>query len=186
MTRAAKALILAGLLLLAMSLGALLLLQLADRKAAHSAQALLQQLDRLLPPSSPGVPETYRVPEMPALEVAGQNIVAILEIPAFGLRLPVLQSWEQGSAHGLPRRFSGSAYDGSLIIGGSAALLACFAQIPNGTEVTVTDMRGAVFTYTVTRIGRSTSADPETLCGSTLTLFTRPKTSLEYILLRCD
>ena len=186
MTRAAKILLFLGFALLALSLVALLLLHLADSRAQEDAETLLQQLDILLPPPTSGVPDTYRVPDMPTLEVGGRDVVAIVEIPAFGLRLPVLGSWEAGSALGIPRRFSGSAYDGSLIIGGSAAQFACFAQIPAGTQVTVTDMTGAVFSYTVTRIGRSTSADAATLSGSKLTFFARQTHSLEYILLRCN
>ena len=184
MKRAAKALIFAGIALITLSLVALLHMQLASRQAEKSAEALLQRLDALLPPLHPGSQESYRVMTMPALEVDGRDVIAIVEIPAFSLRLPVLSSWEQGSD--LPRRFSGSAYDGTLIIGGSAAQFACFNRIPNGTEVTVTDMRGAVFTYTVARIGRASTADAETLSGSRLTLFAPQTTSLEYILLRCN
>ena len=186
MTRAAKILLFLGFALLALSLGMLLLLHFGDTKAQEDAETLLQQLDILLPPPTPGVPDTYRVPVMPTLEVGGRDVVAIVEIPAFGLRLPVLGSWEAGNALGIPRRFSGSAYSGDLIIGGSAAQFACVAQIPAGTQVTVTDMTGAVFSYTVSRIGRSTSADTATLSGSSLTLFARQTHSLEYILLRCD
>lgn len=185
MTKAAKILLFLGFALLALSLGMLLLLHFGDTKAQEDAETLLQQLDILLPPPTPGVPDTYRVPVMPTLEVGGRDVVAIVEIPAFGLRLPVLGSWEAGSALGIPRRFSGSAYSGDLIIGGSAAQFACFAQIPAGTQVTVTDMTGAVFSYTVSRIGRSTTADAATLSGSNLTLFARQTHSLEYILLRC-
>ena len=184
MTKAAKLLISLGFALLTLSLGALLLLHLADSRAQKDAEALLGQLDTLLPASHPGLPDTYRVSAMPTLEVDGRDIVAILEIPAYGLRLPVLATWDAGSALGIPRRLSGSAYDGTLIIGGGSQF-ACFREIPNGTAVTVTDMTGAVFSYTVSRIGRSMRADPETLAGSHLTLFTRQQTNLEYILLRC-
>lgn len=184
MKRAGKALIFAGIALIVLSLGVLLLMKLADRQAEKNAEALLQRLDALLPPLHAGSQESYRVMTMPALEVDGRDVIAIVEIPTFSLRLPVLSSWEQG--RDLPRRLSGSAYDGSLIIGGSAAQFACFDRIPNGTEVTVTDMRGAVFTYTVSRTGRATTADAETLCGSKLTLFARQTASLEYILLRCN
>ena len=182
--KSAKALIVAGIALIALSLGALGYWQYADAKSEATAKEILQQLDAALPPLHPGTRDTYRVMEMPVLEIDGHDIIAIVEIPAFSLRLPVQSSWEQGSA--LPRRFSGSVYDDSLIIGGTSAQFACFAQIPNDTVVTVTDMTGAVFTYTVTRIGRSAAADPAALTGSRLTLFTRQQTNLEYILLRCN
>ena len=147
MKRAAKALIFAGIALITLSLGVLLHMQLADRQAEKSAEALLQRLDALLPPLHPGSQESYRVMTMPALEVDGRDVIAIVEIPAFSLRLD---------------------------------------RVPNGTEVTVTDMRGTVFTYTVSRIGRASTADAETLCGSKLTLFAPQTASLEYILLRCN
>ena len=93
MTRAAKILIILGFALLALSLGMLLLLHFGDTKAQEDAEALLRQLDILLPPPTPGVPDTYRVPVMPTLEVGGRDVVAVVEIPAFGLRLPVLGSF---------------------------------------------------------------------------------------------
>lgn len=180
----AKALIFAGIALILLSIGALLYLRWADTRSENTARQILQQLDEVLPPLHPGTRDAYRVMEMPVLEIDGRDIIAIVEIPAVSLRLPVQSNWEQD--RDLPRRFSGSVYNDTLILGGTAAQFACFARIPNDTEVILTDMTGAVFTYTVERIGRSPHADMQTLQGSSLTLFAPQQTNLEYILLRCN
>ena len=79
MKRAAKALIFAGIALITLSLGVLMYMQLADRQAEKSAEALLQRLDALLPPLHPGSQESYRVMTMPALEVDGRDVTLTLK-----------------------------------------------------------------------------------------------------------
>ena len=187
MTRSAKALILAGILLIASSLGILLSDRLLAKKAEKDASAILEQLDSMLPQRTAGVPDSYRALQMPALQIKEQDIIAILEIPAYGVRLPVCSSWEQG--RGIPRRFSGSTYDRSLIIGGTdhPEQFQCFDRIDQGETVMVTDMTGAEFTYTVAEIRRSASADSEVLLDENfdLTLFTRDAYTMDYLLVRC-
>ena len=190
MARNAKALIFAGVVLIAVSLGGLLAWQILEKNTEENTAAILAQLDNILLPRSEGLPEDYRVMQMPVLQVDGQDIVGILEIPDFGIRLPVCAGWDQGSAWGIPRRFSGSVDDGSLVIGGSdqPGQFACFDRIANGTQITIVDMTGAVFSYTVTQVQRSDSVPAEFLTDGSgaLTLFMRDIHTMDYIILRCD
>ena len=113
-----------------------------------------------------------------------------MEIPAFDICLPVCAQWEQGSGWGIPRRFSGSAYDGTLIIGGNdqPGQFDCFDRIPYDTRVVVRDMTGGEFTYRVTDIRRTDSAKAQILTEgeADLTLFVRDSYTMEYMILRCS
>jgi len=126
---------------------------------------------------------------MPVLSVEGQDVVAVVELPAYGVRLPVGSTWDAGGVTAYPRRFSGSAYDRTLVIGGSdrAGQLDCLERVEIGDTVTVTDMTGGVFTYEVTRADRFDSAETEKLVdpATHLTLFVRDTYALEYVLVRC-
>ena len=187
MRRSGKALIVAGVLLIAVSLGILLTDHIQTKKTMADASGILEQLAAVLPPRTTGMPDTYSNMQMPALQVGAHDVIAILKIPAFGIQLPVCSSWEENT--GLPKRFSGSVYDDSLIIGasGTQGQFDCFDTIQDGAEITVTDMTGAEFTYTVARIQRSDSAAAQILKTDAfdLTLFTRDALSMEYLILRC-
>ena len=187
MRRSSKALILAGILLIAVSLGILLTDHVYTKKTMAEASEILEQLVDVLPQRTTGMPDTYSNMQMPALQVGAYDVVAILEIPAFGIQLPVCSSWEEET--GLPKRFSGSVYDDSLVIGGSGkqGQFECFDRIHDGAEITVTDMTGAEFTYTVAWVQRSDSAAAQILLTEEfdLTLFVRDPLSMEYLILRC-
>ena len=60
-------------------------------------------------------------------------------------------------------------------------------EIDLGVTVTVTDMTGAEFTYTVSRVDRSSSAEASWLTDAQhdLTLFCRDQYSMEYLAVRC-
>ena len=190
MKRGSKLLIALGLLLILGSLGALLGFRLQAVSARKTAAATVSRLRELLPTGSPGILEQYSNMEMPVLQVGGQDIAAIIEIPAFGLSLPVRNSWEGGRVRRMPARFCGTAYDGTLVIGGSdqPGQFDFFEQLQPGAAVTLTDMTGKIFSYTVSRIDRSSSASAEKLTAGDweLTLFVRDAYSLDYILLRCS
>jgi len=126
---------------------------------------------------------------MPALELHGADFIALLEIPAYGLKLPVCSMWDKEAVMSYPCRFYGSTYDGTLIVGGydQAGQFDFFDRIQDGAAVTVTDMTGSTFSYAVALVERSDSAQAEILLDDTadLTLFVRDAQGLEYILLRC-
>ena len=177
-----SALILAGLCLF-------LIFQFRGHRGDKQMEAVASQINTLLPERSQGVPGLATDSRMPVLEIDGQDYAALVEIPAFDLALPVADRWDSQKLTAGPVRFHGSAYDGSLVIGGvdREGHFAFCSQIDLGATVTVTDMTGAQFTYTVSRIDRSDTATSDWLISPDhgLTLYCRDATSLQYVAVRC-
>ena len=178
-----------GCLLIAGSLGLLLFLQVQAKQAQGSNREIVQAMENILTDRREGSSLGEEI-GMPVLELQGEDFVALLEIPSYGLKLPVSSSWDQGKVRSHPCRFSGTAYNGSLVIGGSdqPGQLDFLDRISDGTAVTVTDMTGRVFSYVVERVERSSAASAQRLADGQwdLTLFVRDAQLLEYIILRCE
>lgn len=178
-----------GFLLILGSLGLLLFSRFQSQQGQLHAQEMVRQIRAVLPDSGAGLPGSYSDPRMPVLQVEGQDVACLLEVPAYGLTLPVAASWDSKLTASIPCRFYGSVYDGTMIIGGSdqPGQFDFFTRLDPGDRFRVTDMLGAEFSYTVQRIDRSKTADYEKLSQGDfpLTLFVRSTYSMEYILVRC-
>jgi len=185
MRRSTKVLLTAGLLLMAVGVGLLTADVIRTAVYRDRAADTAAQMEAALPPASAGIPAEGA--EMPVWQWEGQDMVALLNIPAYDVKLPVGATWGKTAAY--PRLFSGSVHDGDLVIGGAdrAGQLDCLDVIGDGTVVTVTDMSGAVYSYTVSQVERSRTADAAVIVedGYDLTLFVRDTYSLEHILVRC-
>lgn len=179
-----------GVLLILCSLCLLLGLRVRQAAGIRACTAVAAQLETLLPQRTQGLPDTRADARMPVLQIDGQDYAALLELPAFGLALPVADTWDSGELYAGPRRFAGSAYDRSLVIGGTGQdgqFVFC-SKIDTGAMLTVTDMTGAQFHYTVTRVDRADHAETAWLMQPEydLTLFCRAVYSMEYIAVRCN
>lgn len=128
--------------------------------------------------------------EMPSLEIDGEDYIALLKIPAFGVKVPVCASWDKWNIMNHPCRLLGNAYNGTLIIGGSDqnGQFDFFDRVETGMDVHLMDMSGNEFSYDVIRIERSSSASFDRLKdeSSDLTLYVRDSRFLEYILIHCE
>ncbi len=128
-------------------------------------------------------------PSMPVLELEGVDYAALLEIPSMSVALPVANEWKSSILPNVPSRFYGYANDGTLVIGGAdfPGQFDFCNKIEHGTHVTVTDMTGKKFTYTVCDVNRSKKAETDWLADTKydLTLFCRDMYSFEYIAVRC-
>ena len=179
-----------GILLIVCSLAFVLFGRIYAEVAQTKAEAVGEKIEALLPEPTPGLVGDYSNPNMPALEVSGKDYVGLISIPAYGLTLPVANQWSRLSIYSCPARFYGSVYDGTMIIGGSdqPGQFDFFSRMELGDRVSITDMLGAEFSFSVARIDRSGTADYEKLsdCGFPLTLFARSAYSAEYILIRCQ
>ncbi len=178
-----------GICLILGSLCLVLITQTRMHKGSRESQAIVSRLMELLPEKTPGTPEGYLNTAMPVLDIDGTDYVAILEIPAFGIRLPVSDDWRDKDLYCAPSRFGGSVYDHSLVIGGgdySRQFDFC-DKIELETLVMVTDLTGAQFPYSVSRVDRAEQAETQWLVSSDfdLTLFCRDSYSMEYIAVRC-
>lgn len=184
-----KRLQLIGVILILCGLLALLGSFLMEKISQTENHKALEQMMAILPPATPGVTDQYSDMQMPSLQLGGQDYVALLEAPLYGAKLPVRSHWNAMAAGNCPTRFFGTAYDGSLVIGGSGkeGQLDFLARIQNGDTILVTDMTGAQFAYRVTKIFRTSSAQREMLMDETadLTLFAWNNMGLEYIVVRC-
>ena len=186
MTKASKWLIGLGLALILGGIGLLVGSRIAaDRALRHSAD-VVQGIEAVLPERTPGIRTQYVAMDLPVMELDGKDYVGILEFPSLGRKLPVTATWDAGELYGNPHRFSGTAYDGSLVIGGSDSdgQLDFLEQLELGDPLYFTDLQGRVFAYGVKQVVRADSAEQSILTGQPglLTLFTRDSFSMEYII----
>ena len=176
-----------GLILISLSL--LLGFCIQAHLGTQHSQKIVQQMNEILPERTAGVPGMYPAANMPVLEMEGADYVAIVEIPAFGITLPVADLWDSSQLYRSPARFYGSAYENTLIIGGAddPGQFGFCDQIGHGAMIRVIDMTGTQFTYTVSKIERAKHAETQWLRSANwdLTLFCHDTYSMEYIAVRC-
>ena len=189
MRKTGKVIFVFGCLLIACSLVLLIFLQSRTKQAVRTNAEIVETMETIFPDRNTGSKDFDRDPEMPALEINGEDFIALLEIPAYGLKLPIGSIWDKDTVISYPCRFHGSAYDGTLIIGGydQRGQFDFFDRIQTGAAVTLTDMTGSTFSYVVNWIDRSQSAEATALLddAADLSLFVRDAQGLDYIILRC-
>ena len=179
-----------GICLVVISFALIVGLQIRTQIGANESQKAVTRMNELLPERTVGVPGIYSNPNMPILEINDIDYVALMEIPSLNLTLPIANAWNSQKLHNSPARFYGSCYDNSLVIGGAdnAYQFSFCDKIDNGTVIIVTDMTGTQFSYTVSRVDRSKSAESNWLVSRDydLTLFCRDTYSMEYVAVRCS
>lgn len=189
MNKIRKGILVIGCLLIVSGVSLLTLFCVRINSANRRNDEIVHIINTILPERRDGNQEPGRDTNMPVLEIQEESLIALLEIPSYGLALPVGEKWNKSKITSYPCRFRGTAYDGSLVIGGSdqSGMFDFFDRIYEGTAVKVTDMTGTQFSYVVDRIDRSKSAEAEILVdyNADLTLFVRDAQLLEYIILRC-
>lgn len=138
----------------------------ADRAARAAAEAS-EKLEQLIP-TQPSAEETepsgepeptqsepdfkdYPQREMPAMEVDGYRYIGILEIPAVGLKLPIMEECDETRLKIAPCRYSGSVYLDNMVISGHnySKHFSPIRRLGVGAEVVFTDVEGTVFRYVV-------------------------------------
>lgn len=179
-----------GASLIFISFALMIAFQIHMHISSVESQEVIVKMEGLLPDRSTGIPEIYPNPNMPVLEINGVDYIAMLEIPSLNIILPVADKWNRDQLFKAPARFYGSSYDHTLVIGGGdySHQFSFCDKIDNGTVITVTDMTGTQFSYTVTRVDRSQNAESRWLINSDydLTLFCRDIYAMEYVAVRCN
>ena len=179
-----------GICLVVVSFTLIVGLQIRTHIGANESQKVVARMNELLFERIEGVPGTYPNLNMPVLEINDVDYVALIEIPSLNLSLPVADVWNSQKLYHSPARFYGSCYDHSLVIGGAdnSYQFSFCDKIDNGTVIIVTDMTGTQFSYTVSRVDRSKSAERNWLISRDydLTLFCRDALSMEYVAVRCS
>lgn len=199
MKRKGSLLMAAGLLLLAAAL-LLTLYNLYDqRRAAQAVRQAAEQLAVLTaePSAAEPVDEETAVPdylldpnmEMPTETVDGLDYIGILRIPALGLELPVVSEWSYPALKVAPCRYSGSAYRDDLTVCAHnyTSHFGGLKSLPEGSDVTFTDMDGNVFSYQTAAVEvlPPTAIEDMTDGGWPLTLFTCTVGGQSRVALRC-
>ena len=179
-----------GLLLVAVSCVLLLGSRVLACWNGRAVENLVAQMKAVLPEITEGDPENYSDTAMPVLQLEGKDFSGLIQVPAFGVSLPMGSSWGRGTVYRYPCRFWGSVYDHSLIAGGSGrkGQFDFCSRLDLGEKILVTDMTGVRFSYEVTGIDRRNHADMEVFRekDSDLILFTQDSASQSYLIVRCS
>ena len=148
-----------------------------SRAASSAADVVLQVQEHIPEPEKPELPTvTVQTPdwvlnpfmEMPVKTVDGLEYVAILDIPGLEISLPVLSEWSYPGLKKAPCRYTGSAYEENLTLV-AHNYQSHFGGLPSlnpGDPITVTDMDGNVFSYTVAELNTIQPTAVEEVTGS--------------------
>lgn len=193
--------ILLGLLLIAAALFLTLGNLHQSRRAGALGEQSLQVLEEVIgEPKEPILPEVLpeeewpehlRNPEMemPVQTIDGVDYIGILEIPALGLKLPVISHWSYPALQMAPCRYGGSAYTGDLIIAAHnyATHFGDLKKLRLGDLLTFTDVEGNVFSYQVLELEtlQPTAVEEMTSGDWNLTLFTCTIGGQSRVTVRC-
>lgn len=184
--------LLAGLLLVAVALGMHLLQQKQDSIAGETAALLLQQLELDRPTIQPDA--TQSDPEKPAAQMPekvymGYHMLGSIQIPSVGIRLPVLDNWDEQMLKAAPCRYTGSIPTGDMIIMGHnyKSHFTPLHQAAVGDKVIFTDVQGVMHYYNVAAIENLHRTEGELLRSEyPLTLFTCSPGGLNRLVIRCE
>lgn len=179
-----------GIVLIVIGVGTLGISRLNQSKAIDNAAETVSTILTLIPEIENGVSgERYNY-TMPMLEIDSENYIGIIEIPLYDTRLPICGVWDKNDINKYPCRFTGSAYDGSLVIGGSdnKGQFDFMKLITVGDWVYITDTAGNRFSYTVAEILITDDISAENLCSAEfeLTFYARNTFNLKYTVVRCS
>lgn len=175
-----------GVILLASSLALLLVWQWTIARDTQRMDEVLRVLREVTPAPYSAVAESRTDNTMPSLSVYGESFTAILTFPERDAEFPVGSSFR---SHGrYPCRYTGSVYDSSLVIRASnrPGQLDFLADLCVGERVSVTDMTGARYSYTIAEIEYGASvADNAADDPYALTLFVDNLYAVETVCIRC-
>ena len=170
----------------------------SDRAGAESEEMVVRMEsltaalpERLETEKKEPVPEYKKNPEMemPTVEVNGQECVGMIEIPALGLKLPVISEWSDAKLKKAPCRYSGSAYLKNMIIAGHnyRTHFSGIKRLNPGDSIVFTDADGNVFSYEVAEIETVGGYDIEKMEAGDwdLTLFTCTNKGKARAAVRC-
>lgn len=178
-----------GIVIVAIGILAIAGFQLVRGNRLNANAEVVSFLSDILPERTPGSLERRDNAVMPALSYDGKDYIALLENMSGSVKLPVLSVWDRLDALFTPCRLEGNPYEGSLILclpdtGRQSDFV---FSLDTGDTLTVTDMNGKVFRYSVAAIQHSSKADMNKLRDSDydFSFFTGSDTSSGYVIVRC-
>lgn len=141
---------------------------LAEHRVKEKLPAITRELAALLANPTAGFQQSDL--RMPTLELEGEQICGLLECD--DTALPVFAEFDRQIAARRPAVYSGSVYDGSLVLGGSEKTFGFLQKLEGGEEITFTDLRGRCYAYRVESIRHSRTL-AEGLESADLTLYVK-------------
>lgn len=192
MSKKAKVLIVAGLLLICAALGLAAFNLWSESNAGKASDDVLSQMEGMLPVRSDAVPYYVLDPNMamPTFSIDGADYIGIVQIPSLGLQLPVAADWSYPQLRTSPCRYSGSAYLDDLVICGHnySSHFGSLKYLDAGEEVILTDADGNVFIYEVCLVEtmQPTAVTEMTSGQWDLTLFTCTIGGQSRVTVRCN
>ncbi len=178
-----------GILLIAGAIGYIVYDLLSARLSVGDNEEILAAAEKLIPSVRDAFPEERGNNTMPSLAVKGTNISAILEFLSRGAKFPVRSAWDSNAVKSIPCVHSGSIYDRTLMIGVTdrKGQVDFAEEINVGERLTLTDMEGDRYSYTVSSIKHSAKYDPDKWSEqeSDLVIFVAADLSGEYTLIYC-
>ena len=200
--RRGRGLIAAGLVLMA----AALLLAGWNFYDEYRAGAEAERVVSALPDAEPGATPAATPPpstepgatpapatqpeEMPTQAVDGYDYIGVLTIPALGLELPVMSTWDYARLRIAPCRYSGSAYESGFVIAAHnySTHFGRLSGLAEGDSVTFTATDGSVFNYRVAEVLTLEPTAIEEMLDPAwdLSLFTCTLGGMTRVTVRCD
>lgn len=176
-------LLIIGLVLI---LGLLFLLIFSLQKFNQSDENLpkiAEKIEKLIPKKSEvGISNSFDC-EMPSIEIDGCNFVGLIEVPGYGIKLPIYSEFEEY----MPKVYNRNN-DSSLIIEGrySENQFSFADKIEVGEQIIFTDLYSNVFRYKVKRITHSDNINSEKFQSDKqdLTIFVKHNSS--YIIIHSE
>ena len=156
---------------------------------ARRLASVTEALEARLPARTLGMVGERSDPSMPIVRLNSTDYLALIEFPSKNVCFPVAAEWDSRKAMRCPARFSGSAYDGILIIGASElrGQIDFVRKLDIGEIITVTDMRGRQYRYEIRTIKPVQTLDPGLPAerDMDLMLFTSSPLSSGYHVILC-
>ena len=190
--------IITGLLLITAALCLTLYNVYEDIKASQTAGEIM---DELFPEVTENRDETHitstivpeadgSVPEMPVKVIDGNEYIAIISIPSLDIELPVHSTWDYTKLQSAPCRYYGSVYTNDFVICAHnyRSHFGPIRRLSIGDSVTVIDMDGNVFNYSVVEVETLYPSTDEMLNDDDdwdLTLFTCTLGGATRVTVRC-
>ena len=129
-------------------------------------------------------------PEMPVAMLEGYGYVGYVEIPALGLKLPVMSDWDYTRLEIAPCRQFGSSRTDDLVIAAHnfESHFGRLKEMSVGNTVTFTDMAGIVNTYRAEMIETLSPKDVEAVqnSGYDLVLYTCTRDGQSRVAVFCN
>ncbi len=153
----------AGAVLLLAALALYVYNAIDSRRAGQAADALLDgvqaQIEARTESAAGEAPEAEAaeatpVPEMPVIELDGNEYIGYISVPSQGIELPVMSDWSYDRLKIAPCRQFGSYYTDDLVIAAHNfdTHFGRLKYLSPGDSVVFTDAAGGVHSYAVTRL----------------------------------